>query len=75
MFFTLALKVEIMSQEILTVPQQVEAALDGRTQRWLALKANIPESDLSKKLAGKMLFNEAEIGRINDILKTDIKLD
>lgn len=74
MFFTLVLKAEIMSQETLTVGQQVEAALDGRTQRWLALKAGIPESDLSKKMAGKMDFNASEIDRINEILKSEIQI-
>lgn len=61
-----------MSDEILTIPQQIEVALDGRTQRWLSLKVNIPESDLSKKMTGKMDFTEDEISRINEALSSQI---
>jgi hypothetical protein len=57
----------------LTVPQQVEVALDGRTQRWLSLNARIHETELSKKMNGIIEFTEDEITRINEALKSKIK--
>lgn len=52
---------------------QVEKALDGRTQRWLALQIAVPESDMSKKMNGKMDFTDDEIRAINTLLKAKIK--
>lgn len=57
----------------LTVPEQIEAALDGRTQRWLSFRAMIPESDLSKKMNGHWDFTEDEIQKINEVLGSSIK--
>jgi hypothetical protein len=51
--------------------ERIKEALDGRTQRWLSLNAKIPESELSRKMQGKLLFTDAEITRINEALKTD----
>ena len=51
--------------------EMVKESLDGRTQRWLSLNAKIPESELSRKMQGKLLFTDAEITRINEALKTD----
>ena len=51
--------------------ERIKEALDGRTQRWLSLNAKIPESELSRKMQGKLLFTDAEITRINESLKTD----
>ena len=51
--------------------EKIKEALDGRTQRWLSLNAKIPESELSRKMQGKLLFTDAEISRINEALKTD----
>jgi len=64
----------LMKEKVITVQEQVEVALDGRTQRWLSLNARIPESELSKKMNGYLKFTEAEIARINDILKSSIEL-
>lgn len=55
----------------LRLHERIKEALDGRTQRWLSLNAKIPESELSRKMQGKLLFTDAEIIRINDVLKTD----
>ena len=55
----------------LRLHERIKEALDGRTQRWLSLNAKIPESDLSRKMQGKLLFTDAEITRINEALKTD----
>lgn len=54
------------------VKKQVKKALDGRTFRWLAVKAKIHESDLSKKLSGDKNFTAEEKLRINSILKIEI---
>jgi len=51
--------------------ERIKESLDGRTQRWLSHNAKIPESELSRKMQGKLLFTDAEITRINEALKTD----
>jgi len=58
---------------ILSIPKQVEIALDGRTQRWLALNARIHETEVSKKMNGAVEFSDDEIARINELLKSKIK--
>jgi hypothetical protein len=55
----------------LKLHERIKQALDGRTQRWLSLNAKIPESELSRKMQGKLLFTDSEITRINEALKTD----
>jgi hypothetical protein len=55
----------------LRLHERIKEALDGRTQRWLSLNAKIPESELSRKMQGKLLFTDAEISRIGVALKTD----
>ena len=55
----------------LRLHERIKEALDGRTQRWLSLNAKIPESELSRKMQGKLLFTNLEISRINEALKTD----
>ena len=57
----------------ISVADQVEKAMDGRTQRWLALNAKIPETELSRKMNGGSEFTEDEIERINEVLKSKIK--
>ena len=59
----------------LRLHERIKEALDGRTQRWLSLNAKIPESELSRKMQGKLLFTDAEISRINEALKTDFVND
>ena len=59
----------------LRLHERIKEALDGRTQRWLSLNAKIPESELSRKMQGKLLFTDAEITRINEALKTDFIID
>lgn len=63
-----------MAKKELTIPEQVEQLLDGRTQRWLALEIKMPETDLSKKMKGGINFNQDEIDRINARLNGNIKL-
>lgn len=58
---------------IISVPDQVRVALDGRTQRWLSTKAVIHETELSKKMNGDVEFTDEEISRINEVLKSAIK--
>ena len=59
----------------LRLHERIKESLDGRTQRWLSLNAKIPESELSRKMQGKLLFTDAEITRINEALKTDFTND
>ncbi len=59
---------------VLPVQEQVKEALDGRTQRWLALNIKMPESDLSKKMNGALDFTQKEIDSINELLKSSISL-
>ena len=53
-----------MPKEILDIPEQVKVALDGRTQRWLALEIKMSEDVLSKKMTGAIEFTREELERI-----------
>jgi hypothetical protein len=55
-----------------TLEEQIKIALDGRTQRWLALEIKMPESDLSKKIKGAMPFLDQEIKSIEKRLNFKI---
>jgi len=60
---------------IISVQEQIKAALDGRTQRWLQNKVGIISEDmLSKKMQGHFQFTKEEIDAINKVLKSKIKL-
>lgn len=52
----------------------VIAALDGRTQRWLALEIKMPENNLSKRMQGVVSFSQDEIDAINARLNSNIIL-
>lgn len=56
-----------------SIPDQVREAMDGRTQRWLALEIKMPEDTLSKKLKGDIDFTDEEIEAINIRLQSNIK--
>lgn len=58
----------------ISIPEQVKVALDGRTQRWLAMEIKMPEDMLSKKMNGFMEFSNEDIKTINHRLKSNIKL-
>lgn len=59
-----------------SVQEQIKEALDGRTQRWLALKIAMPEDTLSKKMIGAKgyEFTAEDVQAINNILSSSIKL-
>jgi len=59
-------------KEKLSVPDQVRVALDGRTQRWLALEIKMPEDNMSKRMTGVVEFTQQEIDSINERLKSNI---
>lgn len=61
--------------EKVKLPEAIKEALDGRTQRWLSFRAKIAESELSRKMKGKINFTDSEIKRINEVLKTDFVND
>ncbi len=58
----------------ISIPDQIRAALDGRTQRWLALEIKMPEDSLSKRMKGIAEFSQEEIERINARLSVNITL-
>lgn len=62
-----------MKKVLLSIPDQVTQALDGRTQRWLSLKIQMPEDELSKRMKGKKEFSDDEIEQINLVLDSKIK--
>ena len=53
-----------MEETILSIPDQIKKALDGRTQRWLSFETRIGESELSKKMNSELEFTEDELERI-----------
>jgi len=62
-----------MEEIKLSIAEQVIKALDGRPQRWLALRIMMPEDELSKRLNDKKEFSEEEISKINELLTCEIK--
>lgn len=52
--------------------EDVRTALDGRTQRWLALEIKMPEDNLSKRMQGVVWFTPEEIDTINTRLNSNI---
>lgn len=54
------------------VKERVKKALDGRTFRWLAVKINVHESDLNKKLSGDKNFTDIEKTKINKLLNITV---
>jgi len=64
-----------MSEELKKkVIKDVKVALDGRTQRWLALEIKMPEDNLSKRMQGVVAFTQEEIDTINTRLNSNINL-
>jgi len=62
-----------MQKTAISIQEQIQKALDGRTQRWLAYHTRIHETDISKKMKGVLDFSDAEIAKINEVLKSNIK--
>lgn len=58
----------------ISISEQIKAALDGRTQRWLAYQIAMAEDKLSNKLNGYDDFNQDELNKINEVLNTSIEL-
>lgn len=66
-----------MSKKVLalpSIPEQVKKALDGRTQRWLALEIKMPEAILSKKMNGFEPFTKEDVATINARLSSSIEM-
>lgn len=62
-----------MEKILLSIPDQIKKALDGRTQRWLSFEVRIAEQELSKKMNGSMDFSEDELKRIEERLNFKIE--
>ena len=57
-----------MEKTLVSIPDQIKVALDGRTQRWLSFEVRIAEAELSKKMNGVFNFTEDEIKKIEERL-------
>jgi hypothetical protein len=62
-----------MEEKVLNpVIEKIEQALDGRSYRWLALEIKMPETELSKRMNGHILFSDNELTRIHDRLNANL---
>ena len=61
-----------MENVIMTIPEQIKKALDGRTQRWLSFEVRIAEQELSKKMKGTIDFTDEELKSIEERLNFKI---
>lgn len=62
-----------METQLVSIPEQIKKALDGRTQRWLSFECRIPEADLSRKMnENELEFTEDELKRIEERLSFKI---
>lgn len=52
--------------------EKIELALDGRSYRWLALEIRMPESELSKRMNGRLGFTKEELVRIEERLNRNL---
>jgi hypothetical protein len=57
-----------MTEQLISIVDQIKKAMDGRTQRWLSFEVRIPEYDLSRKMNGSMPFTEQELNKIQERL-------
>ena len=64
-----------MENVILSIPEQIKIALDGRTQRWLSFEVRIPEIKKKKKMNDVIPFTDEDIAKINERLSANIKKD
>lgn len=63
---------KVMEEIVLTIPEQIRRALDGRTQRWLSFEVKIAEPELSKKMKGHIDFTPEELAKIEERLNFKI---
>lgn len=57
------------------LPEALKNRLDGRTNRWLANKCGIHESEISKIVSGRLIPTQAQIDKINTALSTDFTIN
>lgn len=62
-----------MENTLISIPEQIKKALDGRTQRWLSFEVRIAEQELSKKMNGVMGFSAEELKKIEERLNFKIE--
>jgi len=53
--------------------EQIMAALDGRTKRWLSFEVRIAEQELSHKMKGSKPWKDGELESIEDRLDFKFK--
>lgn len=54
------------------IAEQITAALDGRTKRWLSFEIRVAEQDISRKLKGTMEWKDEELKAIEERLNCKI---
>lgn len=59
--------------KVLTIGDQIKAALDGRSQRWLGQKLDLTDDAISRRMNGILEFTEQEIEIVNELLSLNIK--
>lgn len=52
--------------------EKIKIALDGRSYRWLSLEIKMPESELSKRMNGKINFTDDELSAIHQRLNNNL---
>jgi len=57
------------------VSEQIKAALDGRTQKWLHQKSGIPQSELSLVMKDRLKPSERFTERIKKTLGLDLIIE
>lgn len=60
--------------KILAFNEQLKIALDGRTNRWLSLKTNIHESEISKIVSGRLIPTQNQKNKIISAFPIDFTL-
>lgn len=52
--------------------EAVNAALDGRTNKWLSIKTGISESEISRILNGILVPSENQVKKIKEIFPAEL---
>lgn len=55
-----------------SIPVKIKKALDGRTQRWLALKISMADTEMSNKMNCITPFSIEDLIKIDSVLATDL---
>lgn len=56
------------------IGKKIKEALDGRTQRWLAVQVGMTDVDLSNRINGIHQFNQEQLDKINLVLDLNLEI-